>query len=136
MNRTKAHLEMIKYVYGKIIEREYRHYEGRWICTRCSGEGSLPADENYTEGECETCHGWGYIYDVDNILDKLLTLTPEEAPRCPDCDRPNDGTIVIRRSNTAYNNDVSNWDICCLACYDMHQEYWQEDWDDYNSGRL
>ena len=136
MNRSQAYLKTIECTFGPIIVREFRLYPGRWICTRCSGEGYIDADKNYTGGKCPVCHGWGYIYDTDRVQDKLLTLTPEEAHSCPDCGRPNDGTIVIRRASTAYVNDVCNWDICCLDCYLEHEDYWKERWDEYNAGRL
>jgi len=62
-----------------------------------------------------------------------LVLTPSEAPRCPCCERPNDGTVAIRRENTAYCNDVDNWLISCRDCFDYRDEQWKEQWEDYYS---
>ena len=62
-----------------------------------------------------------------------LVLAEHEAPRCPCCERPNDGTVAIRRENTAYNNNVNNWLISCRDCFDERDKYWAEAWDDYYS---
>ena len=62
-----------------------------------------------------------------------LFLTTQEAPRCPCCECPNDGTVAIRRENTAYCDDVNNWLISCRNCFDERDEYWAEQWADYYS---
>jgi hypothetical protein len=61
-----------------------------------------------------------------------LFLTEQEAPRCPYCERPNDGTVAIRRENTAYCDDVNNWLISCRECFDYRDECWAEQWEDYS----
>lgn len=62
-----------------------------------------------------------------------LFLTVQEAPRCPCCERPSDGTVAIRRENTAYCDDVNNWLISCRDCFDERDEQWAEDWAEYYS---
>jgi len=62
-----------------------------------------------------------------------LVLTESEAPRCLYCERPNDGTVAIRRENTAYCDDVNNWLISCRDCFDYRDERWAEQWEDYYS---
>lgn len=62
-----------------------------------------------------------------------LFLTVQEAPRCLCCERPNDGTISIRRENSAYCDEVDNWLISCRDCFDKRDEYWAEAWEDYYS---
>lgn len=151
MSKTFTYVKYVESTYGKLVADEYLTvpvYDcptcngGDAICYECNGFGRIQdGTEEQCElcngtGKCPTCHGYGYIESADNILIKLLTLTPEEAPSCPDCGHPNNGTIAIRRANTAYVNDVCNWDICCLVCYEDHQAYWAERWEDYNGGRL
>jgi hypothetical protein len=65
-----------------------------------------------------------------------LFLSTAEAPRCPCCGRPNDGTVAIRRENTAYCDDVNNWLISCRTCFDERAEHWAEQWEDYYSMAL
>lgn len=60
-----------------------------------------------------------------------LFLTEQEAPRCPCCEQANDGTVALRRENTAYCNDVDNWLISCRACFDERDEQWAEQWEEY-----
>ena len=60
-----------------------------------------------------------------------LVMTEAEAPRCPCCEEPNDGTIAIRRENTAYCDDVNNWLISCRVCFDERDEHWTDAWEDY-----
>jgi len=62
-----------------------------------------------------------------------LFLSAQESPRCPCCERPNDGTVAVRRENTAYRDDVNNWLISCRGCFDERDEYWEEAWEDYHS---
>ncbi len=55
---------------------------------------------------------------------------------CPDCGKPDNGTIAIRRMNTAYTNDYDNSMTSCDACYEEQEEYWKERWEDYYRGLL
>ena len=54
---------------------------------------------------------------------------------CPGCKRFT-STIERRRQNTLYPDDESNHVTCCSECFDEVQAYWEERWDEYNSGRL
>lgn len=54
---------------------------------------------------------------------------------CPQCKQPA-RNIGRRRMNTAYQNDNSNFIICCRQCFDEAEEYWAERWADYYSGIL
>ena len=45
-------------------------------------------------------------------------------------------TIERRRQNTMYEDDESNYVTCCAECFEEIEAYWQERWDEYNSGRL
>jgi len=40
-----------------------------------------------------------------------------------------------RRMNTAYLDDKSNYEVCCLSCHKEHEECWDEMWEEYNSER-
>ena len=40
-----------------------------------------------------------------------------------------------RRTNTAYNNEESNYSIECLDCYNYHEECWEQMWKDYTENR-
>ena len=41
-----------------------------------------------------------------------------------------------RRMNTRYEHEESNYCNVCEACFEEIEDYWQERWDEYNSGRL
>jgi len=43
---------------------------------------------------------------------------------------------ILRRQNTAYYDDSSNWAIYCDECQIFADEYWQGMWDEYNASRL
>lgn len=40
------------------------------------------------------------------------------------------------RQNTQYTNEESNWVLLCEECRELNDEYWDDMWKDYNSGRL
>ena len=65
-----------------------------------------------------------------------MFLSKQEAPRCPCCEKPNDGTVALRRENTAYCEDINNWLISCRDCFDERDEYWNERWEDYYASRF
>lgn len=44
--------------------------------------------------------------------------------------------IERRRQNTMYEEDASNYVTCCMECFEEVQAYWDERWEEYNSGRL
>jgi|GEM_PF-5067377 len=54
---------------------------------------------------------------------------------CPICGAVSDA-IAKRRRNAAYLDDKENWLVSCQGCFDRDWDRLQEDWDDYNSGRL
>lgn len=39
----------------------------------------------------------------------------------------------LRRQNTAYAEDNSNWVIACDECFEEIQEYWADRWAEYHS---
>lgn len=41
-----------------------------------------------------------------------------------------------RRMNTRYEDDKLNYCKVCACCYEQIDVYWEERWDEYNSGRL
>lgn len=41
-----------------------------------------------------------------------------------------------RRMNTQYADDEANYITVCAVCFEEIEEYWQERWDEYWSGRL
>jgi len=55
---------------------------------------------------------------------------------CPCCQtwKPD---VAVRRRNTAYCDDIRNYEVSCSECYDENAEYWADQWDDYywNIGR-
>ena len=36
--------------------------------------------------------------------------------------------------NTAYVEEESNYETCCLECHEDHEEYWRERWSEYYAG--
>ena len=54
---------------------------------------------------------------------------------CPNCDAYTD-SVRRRHMHTAYVDDEMNYVTCCWECFDIIEDYWDEQWDDYNSGRL
>lgn len=54
---------------------------------------------------------------------------------CPMCNR----WFVYpkrRQMNTQYEDEESNYIKVCKDCFEDVESYWQERWDEYNSGRL
>lgn len=39
----------------------------------------------------------------------------------------------LRRMNTAYANQASNWACLCDGCFERMESYWAEQWREYNS---
>ena len=55
--------------------------------------------------------------------------------KCADCGAEKD--VYLENSRTFYDDDAQNKPIpLCPNCADRHHEYWDEMWDDYNSGVL
>jgi hypothetical protein len=42
----------------------------------------------------------------------------------------------IRRQNTAYHDDSSNWVLLCDACFEDCQAHWSDMWAEYYRGCL
>jgi len=45
-------------------------------------------------------------------------------------------TIKMRRQNTQYTDQNSNYIESCKECFDEKEEYWAGMWNDYYSDRL
>ena len=68
-----------------------------------------------------------------HFLGQELIHKEGTGPCCyPDCPRMG----ILRRQNTAYYDDSSNWAIYCDECQIFADEYWQGMWDEYNASRL
>ena len=62
-------------------------------------------------------------------------LRDHRVGRCLTCRRP--ACLVWTPCMTAYVDDTLNEDgFKCRSCRHEYMEYWQERWDEYNSGRL
>jgi hypothetical protein len=48
--------------------------------------------------------------------------------RCSYCEQPG---AQVRRQNTAYDQDISNWTCLCDECAKENYEHWQEMWQMY-----
>lgn len=55
---------------------------------------------------------------------------------CPQCGKPDDGTVRIWWQNTAYVEEIFNYLTCCETCLEENNANWQELWDEYYSGLL
>ena len=42
----------------------------------------------------------------------------------------------LYRENTLYEPEEKNWHRECEECFEEHEVYWQERWDEYNAERL
>jgi len=45
-------------------------------------------------------------------------------------------TVGRRRTRTAHADDAQNFEVPCLDCYEEHDDYWNERWDEYYRGCL
>ena len=52
---------------------------------------------------------------------------------CEFCGLPN---VNLKRKNTQYAEDDRNWAYACDDCINIDNKYWQEQWDEYYSGRI
>lgn len=52
---------------------------------------------------------------------------------CPSCLK-HSMTVAKRATRTAYVDPESNWEISCIDCFEEHDEYWRERWDEYYAG--
>lgn len=41
----------------------------------------------------------------------------------------------LYRENTMYNDEEMNWHRECKSCFNKHENYWDECWKEYYSGR-
>lgn len=55
--------------------------------------------------------------------------------RCQSCGRRFQ-KVSFRRANTAYVEDKLNFSYECEDCFNQHEEYWEEMWNDHNQGRI
>ena len=55
---------------------------------------------------------------------------------CPQCRKPNDGSVEIRIQNTAYVEEIDNWATCCEDCQEENDDHWDEMWQEYYRSRL
>ena len=65
--------------------------------------------------------------------DDILTYDIVTGVQCERCDSRN---ATKHRQNTSYVDDEFNFVTLCPICKEDNDEYWQERWDEYNSGRL
>lgn len=54
---------------------------------------------------------------------------------CPSCLR-HSITVTRRPTRTMYEDPESNFEISCIDCFEEHDDYWRERWDDYYAGLL
>jgi hypothetical protein len=78
--------------------------------------------------------------EVSNSTDDTAATSewsPCNGPRVP-CEhcRLCDDTVYKRRQNTAFHDDAQNYAVLCSDCQIEADAMWQDQWDEYNSGRL
>jgi hypothetical protein len=54
---------------------------------------------------------------------------------CPCCLR-HSITVGRRSTRTAYYDESMNWETSCIDCYEEHDDYWLERWQEYYAGCL
>lgn len=62
-------------------------------------------------------------------------MKSKEELKCDHCHVSNE-TVARRRQHTAYNEDELNFRTYCEECQKVANEYWDERWQEYWSGRL
>lgn len=55
---------------------------------------------------------------------------------CAEFNNGCEGVIEKRRQNTQYENEESNWVICCESCFEVIQAHWADMWAEYWNGHL
>jgi hypothetical protein len=68
---------------------------------------------------------------MSKLIASLLRLLGYR--KCPDCARWRRG-VSRRRQSTRYVDDELNYIVCCPACFDDVEEYWDDMWSDYYQG--
>lgn len=68
---------------------------------------------------------------LSSIIAKKL-LESEHNGICPCCGE-NKTSIKMRRQNTMYCDEDSNYVECCIECFNEIQEHWKEEWQEYYS---
>jgi len=54
---------------------------------------------------------------------------------CPRCGLYTD-SVIRRHRHTAYVEDEMNYVTCCWECFDIEEDYWDEQWNDYYGGLM
>lgn len=69
---------------------------------------------------------WSLLSFVHKIPEKVFLAVSV----CPVCLR-HSITVGKRRTRTDYTNEESNFEVSCIDCFEEHDQYWIERWDEY-----